>query len=130
MPSRDVRRIVGAFTALEELNVYFGAVDANTAEVLSACAHDKLQRVGIAVDVSEWDFVTWSTIVKTVEEFVVGCPALRDVALYVRQDVGISGVNPYLYALRETLLAHGRQLDLRSLQAQSVHPDKVTFHVN
>lgn len=119
VPPLEARRIVGAFPVLEELNVHVGGAGAGADGVLRACAHDTLQRVGIGVDAAEWGVGTWSVVVEHVENFVEGCPALRDVVLYAR-DVRVATENPRFHALRETLLSHGRQLHLRSLQAQSV----------
>ncbi|KAH9033031.1 hypothetical protein EDB84DRAFT_109922 [Lactarius hengduanensis] len=100
-------KIVGAFPALEELNVLVGGADG----VLCACAHDTLQRVGVGVNAEKWDGETWSIVVKHVEKFVEGCPALRDVVLYAR-DVRVAEDDPQFQALRKTL---------SSLQA---HPSK------
>ncbi|KAH8987380.1 hypothetical protein EDB86DRAFT_3082292 [Lactarius hatsudake] len=91
-------KIVGAFPALEELNVLVGGADG----VLRACAHETLQRVGVGVDAKEWDGETWSVVMEHVQKFVEGCPALHDVVLYAR-DVRVAEDNPRFQALRKTL---------------------------
>ncbi|KAH9081470.1 hypothetical protein EDB83DRAFT_2512335 [Lactarius deliciosus] len=91
-------KIVGAFPALEELNVLVGGADG----VLRACVHETLQRVGVGVDAKEWDGETWSVVVEHVQKFMEGCPALHDVVLYAR-DVRVAEDNPRFQALRKTL---------------------------
>jgi len=119
VPPLEARRIVGAFPKLEEFNMHVGGAD----KVLRAWGHDALQRVGIGVGAEEWDAETWSVIGEHVEKFGEGCPALRDVVLYAR-DVRVAAESPQFHALRKTLISHGRELHLRSLQAQCVPPSR------
>ncbi|KAI9444622.1 hypothetical protein H4582DRAFT_2070354 [Lactarius indigo] len=113
VPPLEACKIVGAFPALEELNVLVGGAGG----VLRACVHETLQCVGVGVDAEEWDGETWSVVVEHVEKFVEGCPALRDVVLYAR-DVRVAEDNPQFQALRKTL--H----ESSSLQPQNVPPSR------
>ncbi|KAH9178523.1 hypothetical protein EDB89DRAFT_953085 [Lactarius sanguifluus] len=91
-------KIVGAFPALEELNVLVGGAGG----ALRACAHPTLQRVGVGVGAGEWDSETWSVVVEHVQKFVEGCPALHDVVLYAL-DVRVPEDDPQFQALCKTL---------------------------
>jgi hypothetical protein len=126
----DVGKIVGACPRLEELNVRMSAEDfenspGDSSQVDSvgapapvhrtwACAHDKLQRLGVCVDAGGWTAETWTAVIEYVGQFVKGCPALRCVALYV-QNMGVTAQNAQFHRLREKVMSNGRELLLRSV---------------
>jgi len=137
VPMVDVGRIVSACPALEELNVRVGAEDLNNlnqpedgnlsvdsqdavvdggdSEARTwACGHDTLQRVGICVIAQEWTAKTWMAVANYVLRFGKGCPALRYVVLYVR-DEQVTAQNAEFCTLRGTLSSSGRQLILCSV---------------
>ncbi|KAI9511904.1 hypothetical protein F5148DRAFT_1146505 [Russula earlei] len=126
VPMVDVGRIASACPALEECNVRVLAEEVNlrcdsqdtdgVGQSPWACAHDTLKCVGICVVARGWTVGTWVAIAKYVARFGKGCPALRNIVLYV-QDVGVVAQNAEFHALHETLLSSGTQLVLRSVYA-------------
>ncbi len=81
-----------------------------------ACEHDALQRLGVYVDldVREWSVETWMALPEFVGRWK-GCPALRQIVLYLR-NVEIPEQNPRFHLFREELSSMGRQLILRSVR--------------
>jgi hypothetical protein len=121
----DVGEIVDACPGLEELNFRIGCghlnswsptVDNFVNAVSATYVHDALQRLGICVDsdAPEWSVKTWMGLAEFVGEWKL-CPALRQVALYVR-DVQVAEQNPQFHLFHEELASSGRQLLLRSIR--------------
>jgi hypothetical protein len=118
----DVGEIVNSCPQLEELNFRIGR--GGVWSVHSGQCARSLQRLGICVDGDEdcldargqeWPVKTWMELA----DFVGGwksCPALRQVVLYVRDDVQVVERNPQFQLFRGELASSGRQLLLRSVR--------------
>jgi F-box-like len=136
VPVYEVQRIIGGCPALQVLNLrvprrrQFALAprrdsDDDTAAVVSVSpwcryAHQTLRRVGLCVDGDargwEWDISTWMAVGEYVGQFGEGCPAMREVVLYV-QNVRVAAQSPQYHKLHETLSSSGRQLLLHPLHA-------------
>ena len=122
----DVGSIVRVCPALEELNLGLGVEDSNLCSNSTAdseggvtrtwvCTHNTLQRVGICTDAGKWSVKTWMAVAEYVGKLGKGCPALRQIALYM-PDVEVAEQDSRFNALRETMSSRGKQLLLRSFQ--------------
>ena len=121
----DVGSIVRVCPALEELNLGLGVEDSNLCSNSTAdseggvtrtwvCTHNTLQRVGICTDAGKWSVKTWMAVAEYVGKLGKGCPALRQIALYVPDDIEVAEQDSRFNALRETMSSRGKQLLLRS----------------